>query len=114
MASVKKAGIRKASKAEEGKDKTEDGYWILEGGTVLTPELEERLSEEFESDDFVDNFRGRTVRVGRPPLDGVRVSERITFRIPPDLYDAAKAKADKELRSISNLAREALKRYVAE
>jgi predicted HicB family RNase H-like nuclease len=42
------------------------------------------------------------------------VSERITIRVPPDLHDAAKAKAEKEKRSISNLTREALQRYVEE
>jgi predicted HicB family RNase H-like nuclease len=107
MASVKKARKLKAGKDPE---KTEEGYWILKGGTVLTPELEERWTKEFE--EGLDPSTFRAVRVGRPPLDGERVSERITFRIPPDLYDAAMAKADKELRSISNLAREALKRYV--
>lgn len=107
MAGVKKT---KKSKATEDPGKTAEGYWILEGGTVLTPELEERWTKEFE--EGLDLSNARAVRVGRPPLDGERVSERVTFRIPPDLYDAAKAKADKERRSISNLAREALKRYV--
>jgi predicted HicB family RNase H-like nuclease len=107
MAGVKK---RQRAKAAKGSEKTAEGYWILEGGTVLTPELEERWSKEFE--EGLDLSNAKRVRVGRPPLDGSRVSERITFRIPPDLYDAAQAKADKELRSISNLAREALKRYV--
>lgn len=106
------ASVKKAKKPKAGKDpeKTEDGYWILKGGVVLTPELEEQWSKEFE--EGLDLTNARRIRVGRPPLDGERVSERITFRIPPALYDAAKAKADKELRSISNLAREALKRYV--
>jgi predicted HicB family RNase H-like nuclease len=89
-----------------------EGEWVTKGGTVVTPEVEERWSRECEEDFDISNWT--RVRVGRPPLDGVRVSERITIRIPPDLYDAAKAKADKEKRSISNLTREALQRYVEE
>lgn len=90
--------------------KLKDGEWVTKGGTVVTPEMEERWSKEFE--EGFDLSTWTTVRVGRPPLDGVRVSERITIRVPPDLYDAAKAKAEKEKRSISNLTREALQRYV--
>jgi hypothetical protein len=110
MASVKRAKTKKATVAAKEPSKTKEGYWILKGGTVLTPGLEEKWMKEFE--EGLDPSTFRAVRVGRPSLDGERVSERITFRIPPDLYDAAQAKADKELRSISNLAREALKRYV--
>jgi hypothetical protein len=88
------------------------GEWITKGGTVVTPDLEERWSKECE--EGFDLSTWTTVRVGRPPLDGERVSQRISIRIPPDLYDAAQAKAEKEKRSISNLTREALQRYVAE
>jgi hypothetical protein len=91
--------------------KLKDGEWVTKGGAVVTPEVEERWSEECE--EGFDLSTWTTVRVGRPPLDGERVSERISIRIPPDLYDAAQAKAEKEKRSISNLTREALERYVA-
>lgn len=90
--------------------KFKDGEWVTEDGRVVTREVEERLSKEFE--EGFDLSTWTTVRVGRPPLDGERVSERITIRIPPDLYDAAKARAEKEKRSISQLTREALQRYV--
>jgi predicted HicB family RNase H-like nuclease len=89
-----------------------DGEWVTRSGVVVTREVEERWSEECEEEIDLSTFT--RVRVGRPPLDGERVSERITIRIPPDLHDAAKAKADKEKRSISNLTREALERFVAE
>jgi predicted HicB family RNase H-like nuclease len=92
--------------------KLKDGEWVTKGGTIVTRELEERWSKEFEED--LDLSTWTTVRVGRPPLDGVRVSQRITIRVPYDLHEAAKAKAEKEKRSISNLTREALERYVAE
>ena len=89
-----------------------DGEWVTKGGTVVTAEVEERWSEECE--EGFDLSTWTTVRVGRPPLDGVRVSERITIRIPPDLYEAAQGKAERENRSISNLTRAALERYLAE
>jgi predicted HicB family RNase H-like nuclease len=87
-----------------------DGEWVTRSGTVVTREVEERWSEECEEDFDLSTFT--RVRVGRPPLDGERVSERITIRVPPDLFAAAQAKAEKERRSISNLTREALQRYV--
>jgi hypothetical protein len=92
------------------RSKLKDGEWVTKNGTVVTREIEERWTEECERG--FDLSTWTTVRVGRPPLDGERVSERITIRVPPDLYDAAKAKAEKEKRSISNLTREALQRYV--
>jgi len=90
--------------------KLKDGEWVTKGGTVVTPEVEERWAKECE--EGFDLSTWTWVRVGRPPLDGERVSQRITIRIPPDLYEAAQAKAEKERRSISNLTREALQRYV--
>ncbi len=94
------------------KPKTKDGEWVTKGGTVVTSEVEERWSEECEEGFDLSTFT--RVRVGRPPLDGERVSQRITIRIPPDLFGAARAKAEKERRSLSNLTREALQRYVEE
>lgn len=94
------------------KRKLKEGEWVTRGGTVVTREVEERWTKECE--EGFDLSTWTRVRVGRPPLDGVRVSERITIRVPPDLHDAAKAKAEREKRSISNLTREALERYVAE
>jgi predicted HicB family RNase H-like nuclease len=92
--------------------KLKDGEWVTKGGTVVTREVEERWTKECE--EGFDLSTWTRVRVGRPPLDGERVSQRVTIRVPPDLYEAAQAKAEKEKRSISNLTREALQRYVAE
>lgn len=99
------AKVKKELKAIEGE-------WVTKNGTVVTPEVEERWSRECEEGFDISNWT--RVRVGRPPLDGERVSQRISIRIPPDLYDAAQAKAEREKRSISNLTREALQRYVEE
>lgn len=90
--------------------KLKDGEWVTKGGTVVTPEVEERWSEECEEGFELSTWT--RVRVGRPPLDGERVSQRISIRIPPDLFEAAQAKAEKEKRSLSHLTREALQRYV--
>jgi hypothetical protein len=92
------------------KAKLKDGEWVTKGGTVVTAAIEERWSEECE--EGFDLSTWTTVRVGRPPLDGERVSQRVSIRVPPDLFEAAQAKAEKERRSISNLTREALQRYV--
>lgn len=96
------------------RSKLKDGEWVTKNGNVVTREVEERWSKECEEGFDLSTWTPVRVRVGRPPLDGERISERITIRIPPDLYDTAKAKAEKEKRSISNLTREALERYVAE
>jgi hypothetical protein len=90
--------------------KLKDGEWVTKSGTVVTSEIEERWSKECEEEFAISTWT--RVRVGRPPLDGERVSQRITIRVPPDLFDATQAKAEKEKRSISNLTREALQRYV--
>ncbi|HTR75451.1 MAG TPA: YlcI/YnfO family protein [Solirubrobacterales bacterium] len=79
---------------------------------MVTREVEERWSRECEEGFDISTWT--PVRVGRPPLDGERVSQRISIRVPPDLFDAAREKAERERRSISNLTREALQRYVAE
>ncbi len=90
--------------------KIKDGEWVPKGGTVITPRVEEEWSRECEDDFHLADWT--PIRVGRPPLDGERVSQRISIRVPPDLFDAAQAKAEKEKRSLSNLTREALQRYV--
>jgi len=92
--------------------KLKDGEWVTKSGTVVTREVEERWSRECEEGFDISTWT--PVRVGRPPLDGERVSQRISIRVPPDLFDAAREKAERERRSISNLTREALQRYVAE
>lgn len=99
------AGVKKRAEASEGR-------WVTKRGTVVTPEVEERWSEECEEGFGLSAFR--RARVGRPPLEGERVSQRVSIRVPPDLFDAAQAKAEKERRSIGNLTREALRRFVGE
>lgn len=87
-------------------------YPLTKGGTELTPEVIDELSKEAE--EGPDLSKARLVRVGRPPL-GNRGGEspRINLRLPPDIYDAARAKAAAGGESISELAREAIRRYVS-
>jgi len=50
--------------------------------------------------------------VGRPSLGRNGLSPRVSFRVPPELHKAAWARADKEGKSLSELAREAFNRYM--
>lgn len=52
-------------------------------------------------------------KVGRPSLTGqAAVSPRVTFRLTPDVRDRAAAIAEREGKTISQLAREALEERV--
>ena len=51
---------------------------------------------------------------GRPSLTGARaVSPQVTFRVTPELRAKAAAEAERQGRRISDVAREALERYLA-
>lgn len=51
---------------------------------------------------------------GRPSLTGTRsTSPQITFRITPELRERAAAEAARQGRRVSDVAREALERYLA-
>jgi hypothetical protein len=83
---------------------------FLKAGVEVTPELEEQLAEEAERG--YDPSRWRRQYVGRPSLGDTGISPRVSFRAAPDLYEAAWKRADEEERSLSELAREALQRYL--
>ncbi len=51
--------------------------------------------------------------VGRPSLDGNGTSPRVSFRVPRELYDAAAERAIAEETTVSEIAREALEKYLA-
>jgi hypothetical protein len=84
---------------------------ISAGGTEITPEIADELAEEAERG--YDLSKARVRLVGRPSLSGSGSSPRVSFRIGPALYRAAKKRAAEEGRSVSDLAREAVARYVA-
>lgn len=61
-----------------------------------------------------DLERARRVRVGRPSLAGeAGASPRLQLRVDRELADELRSRAAKEGRSVSDLARDALRRYVA-
>jgi hypothetical protein len=99
------AKMRKAKVAED------EGLGVTPSGTVITEELAEQWAEEFEKNP-PDPSQLERRYVGRPSLSEAGRSPRVSFRASMDLYNAAWKRADKEGRSLSSLAREALERYL--
>jgi hypothetical protein len=75
-------------------------------GDEITPEIAAEAERGY------DLSKAKRQRVGRPSLAGVGPSPRLSFRATPDLYRAAQKRANEEGRSVSDLAREAVARYV--
>jgi CRISPR-associated endonuclease/helicase Cas3 len=80
------------------------------GGDVLTDEIVEELADEAERG--YDLSKATKVTYGRPSLGAAGVSPRVQVRVDPDLADALKARAHEEHRSVSEIARTALREYV--
>jgi predicted HicB family RNase H-like nuclease len=78
-------------------------------GDVLTDADIESLAAEAEGG--YDLSQTKRQRLGRPSL-GSGVSPRVSFRTSRTLYEAARERAAREGRSVSELAREAMERYV--
>jgi hypothetical protein len=76
----------------------------------VTPDIADALAGEAERG--YDLSKAERVRVGRPSLGGGGVSPRLSFRLTPELHRVAQERAEEEGRSISDLAREAIARYV--
>jgi hypothetical protein len=96
---------------KRGKKPEEELRWVTDSGAVITEEVAEQMAEEFERDGL-DLSKIERRYVGRPSLGAAGHSPRVSFRAPKDLYDAAWKRADKEGRSLSELAREAFTRYM--
>lgn len=97
----------KVNKARRQKEEE----WVTRSGMVLTEEIAEQWADEIEENPPDPSELERRY-VGRPSLGKSGQSPRVSFRVPPDLYKAAWARADKEGRSLSDLAREAFNRYM--
>jgi hypothetical protein len=83
---------------------------VTKSGTVITEEVADELAREAEAGYDLSKWR----RGGRPSLaGGAGHSPRVNFRVTPALYENAAARAEQEGKTISELAREALERYVA-
>jgi|SRR6478752_2411527 len=99
-------------KVNKPRRKTEkQEQFVTRSGMVLTEEIAEQMADEIERNP-PDPLKLERRYVGRPSLGAAGHSPRVSFRVPPDLYKAAWARADKEGRSLSDLAREAFNRYM--
>lgn len=78
-------------------------------GVAITDELAEQLADEAEAGyDLIPSKR-----VGRKSLGGADgVSPRVNFRMTSELHTRAQARAEREGKTISEIAREALEQYV--
>jgi hypothetical protein len=79
-------------------------------GTKLTKKVIDELADEAERG--YDLEKAIRVTVGRPSLGTEGVSPRVQVRVDPQLAKALKARAREEHRSVSEIARIALREYV--
>jgi hypothetical protein len=93
------------------KKAAEELRWVTNSGKVITEKVAEEMAEDFEKNP-PDLSTWKRRYVGRPSLGPNGLSPRVSFRVPPELHKAAWARADKEGRSLSDLAREAFTRYM--
>jgi hypothetical protein len=81
-------------------------------GKRLTGAAIEGLAREAEAGYDLSKAKPEPAQAGRPSLEE-GVSPRISYRVAKSLYARAKDTADKEGRTVSEVAREALERYVS-
>lgn len=80
-------------------------------GAMLTKEEVEALAAEAEAG--YDLGKATWVRTGRPSLGHQGTSPRIAFRADPELDAAVRRQAKAEGKRVSELAREAVRRYLS-
>jgi hypothetical protein len=98
-------------KKQNEKDTKNEVLGVTRSGMVLTEEIAAQMAEDFEKNPPDPSELERRY-VGRPSLGSAGKSPRVSFRVSPDLHKAAWKRADKEGRSLSDLAREAFTRYM--
>ncbi len=96
---------------KEKKNKEDEILAVTRSGMVITEKVAAEMAEDLEKNP-PDLSTWERRYVGRPSLGPNGLSPRVSFRVPPDLHKAAWARADKEGRSLSDLAREAFNRYM--
>lgn len=85
---------------------------ISKAGTKLTPEVIDELAAEAERGYDLSKW-DRVVVIGRPSLGGGEgTSPRVSVRMSPEDYEAARQRAEREGRSISDLVREAVAKHL--
>jgi hypothetical protein len=86
--------------------------FVLRGGAPLTPELEAQLADEAEAGYDLSKARRVHLRPGRPSKGAPGgESPRVAVRVPRDIYELARKRADAEGRSLSIVLRELIARY---
>jgi hypothetical protein len=85
-----------------------DQEWFPRDDSLDAPGVVEDLVAEAER----GYDRPRVEFVGRPRDEEIEALRRIVFRVPADLRKAAQKRADGEERALSDLAAEALRRYL--
>ena len=80
-------------------------------GTKLSKAAVDKLAAEAKTGYDLSTAKRQRVGPGRPSL-GEGESPRISYRVAPALFERAKKKAKSEGRTVSEVAREALQRYV--
>ena len=81
-------------------------------GTKLSKAVVDSLASEAEAGYDLSKAKRERVGPGRPSL-AEGESPRISYRVAPALFDRAKKKAKAEGRTVSEVAREALQKYLA-
>lgn len=81
-------------------------------GEKVTAKLVAELAAEAEAGYDLESAERVRVGPGRPSL-GEGKSPRITYRVAPSLFERAKARAQTEGRTISDIARDALQHYLS-
>jgi hypothetical protein len=83
---------------------------FLKSGVELTPQLEEELAAEAERGYDLSKARRRFLK--QPVLADGESKPKITFPVSVAELNAACKRADAEGRTLSSLARDALKKYM--
>jgi len=83
---------------------------ITAAGTELSEEDIEALADEAERGYDLD--KAIKVTIGRPSLGAAGASPRVQVRVDPKLAKALQARARREQRSVSEIARTALREYL--
>ena len=83
----------------------------IPSGQPISEELAEELAEEAERG-YADIDKWHHEYRGRPSLSGNGTSPKMSFRVSSDLHAALERRADVEGKSVSEVAREAIARYV--
>jgi hypothetical protein len=83
---------------------------VLKSGVEFTPEVEAELVAEAERGYDLSKARRRLIT--RPLLADGSTLPRVTFVLSQAELNAARARAEEEDRSVGDLVREALRRYL--